>query len=119
MLPSSHSFRGRWTCRSTARITSGCERLRSFDRNGVADVDDSALDHDRDHAAPSFELLLQSVADLIHSKTGLADRGDLDHRAAAEAHPAAGRKPHHVHPFDRHVLLDGAGKNANRVERLL
>src|SRR5437588_838768 len=37
MLPSSHSFRGRWTCRSTARITSGRERLRSFDRDVLLD----------------------------------------------------------------------------------
>src|SRR2546430_12348518 len=119
MLPSSHSFRGRWTCRSTARITSGRERLRSFDRDGVADVDDSAPDHARDHPPPSFELILQSIADLIHAKTGLADPGDLQHGAAAEAHSAAGRKPHHVHPFDRDVLLDRAGQHANRVERLL
>src|SRR6059058_2174419 len=119
MLPSSYSFRGRWTCRSTARITSGRERLRSFDRDGVADVDDSAPDHARDHSPPSFELILQSIADLIHAKTGFADCGDLQHGAAAKAHPAAGRKPHHVNPFDRDVLLDRAGQHANRVERLL
>src|SRR5438132_1830955 len=112
MLPSSHSFRGRWTCRSTARITSGRERLRSFDRDGVADVDDSAPDHARDHAPPAFELLLQSIADLIHSKTGLADRSDLEHGAAAEAHQAAGRQQHHVHAFDRDVLLDRARRTA-------
>src|SRR5256886_196227 len=119
MLPSSHSLRGRWTCRSTARITSGRERLRSFDGDGVADADDSALDHARDHAPPPFELLLQPVADLIHAETGVADRGDLQHGAAAETYPAAGRKLHHVHAFDRDVLLDGAGQDANRVQRLL
>src|SRR5438105_15915630 len=101
MLPSSHSFRGRWTCRSTARITSGRERLRSFDRDGVADVDDSAPDHARDHAPPAFELLLQTVADLIHSKTGLADRGDLEYDAAAEPHQAPGLKLHPVRACDR------------------
>src|SRR6266550_1564039 len=118
MLPSSHSFRGRWTCRSTARITSGRERLRSFERDGVADVDDSAPDNARDHAPLAFEFLLQSVADLIHSKTGLADRGDLEHGAAAEAHQTAGRKLHQVRAFDRDVLLDRAGQDANRVEGL-
>src|SRR2546430_7008466 len=119
MLPSSHSLRGRWTCRSTARITSGRERLRSFDRDGVADVDDSAPDHARDHTSLAFEFLLQSVADLIHSKTGLADRGDLQHDAAAEPHQAPGRELHHIHAFDRDVLLDRARQDANRVERLL
>src|SRR5437879_12523852 len=94
MLPSSHSFRGRWTCRSTARITSGRERLRSFDRDGVADVNDAAPDHSRVHAPVDFEFLLQSVADLIHSKTVLADRGDLEHGAAADAHSAHGPKTH-------------------------
>src|SRR2546429_7061203 len=119
MLPSSHSLRGRWTCRSTARITSGRERLRSFDGDGVADADDSALDHARDHAPPPFELLLQPVADLIHAETGVADRGDLQHGAAAETYPAARRKLHHVHAFDRDVFLDRAGQDANRVQRLL
>src|SRR6267143_3519172 len=116
MLPSSHSFRGRWTCRSTARITLGRERLRSFDRDGVADVDDSALDDARDHAPPPLELLLQSVANFIHSKTGLADGGDLEDGAAAEAHPAAGGEQHYVDAFDRDVLLDCAGEDTNRVE---
>src|SRR3982074_1115357 len=106
MLPSSHSFSGRWTCRSTARIKSGRERLRLFDGNGIADVDDSALDDARDHAPSAFELLLQPLADLIHSKTGLTDRGDLQHGAAAESQPAAGRKLHHVHTFQGDVLLD-------------
>src|SRR5438067_12015270 len=101
MLPSSHSFRGRWTCRSTARITSARERLRSFDRDGVADVDDSAPDHARDHPPPSFELILQSVAELIHAKTGLADCGELQHGATTKTHPSAARPPHLVDPFDR------------------
>src|SRR5467141_551247 len=119
MLPSSHSFSGRWTCRSTARIKLGGEWLRSFDTNRVADADDSALDHARDHAPAALELLLQPVADLIHSKTGFADFGDLQHCATAEAYPAARWKPHHVYAFHRDVLLDRPGQDANRVERLL
>src|ERR1700704_2880970 len=113
MLPSSHSFSGRWTCRSTARIKLGREGLRSFDGDGVADTDGSALDHARDHPPPSLELLLQPLADLIHPKTWFANRGDLQHSAPAEAHPAAGRKLHDVHAFDRDVLLDRAGEDPN------
>src|SRR6266851_5153157 len=119
MLPSSHSFSGRWTCRSTARIKLGRERLRAFDGDGVADADGSAPDHSRYHPAPALELLLQPLPDLIHPKTGLANRGDLQHGTSAKAYPAAGRQLHDVDAFHRDVLLDRAGQDTNRVERFL
>src|SRR5260370_19404729 len=119
MLPSSHSFRGRWTCRSTARIKLGRERLRLFDGDRVSDIDRPALDHPRDHAPPSVELAAQALPDLVHPKTGLADRGYLQHGTPAEAHPRAGRQPHDVDAYDGDVLLDRAGEHPYRVERLL
>src|SRR5690348_11618812 len=119
MLPSSHSLSGRWTCRSTARIKLGRERLRAFDVDRVADVDRPTLDDARDHSPPALELLRQAITDLIHSKTGLADRGDLQDRAPAEAQPGTWWELHDVHTLDRHVLLDRAREDADRVERFL
>src|SRR5712692_11907509 len=119
MLPSSHSFSGRWTCRSTARIKLGRERLRAFDGDGVPDAYGSAPDHTRHHAPPALELLLQPLPDLIHPKTGLANRGDLEHGAPAKAHQGAFRELHHVDAFHCDVLLDRAGEDTNRVERFL
>src|SRR5260370_9269351 len=109
MLPSSHSFSGRWTCRSTARIKLGREWLRAFDGDGVPDADGSAPDHTRHHAPPALELLLQPLPDLIHPEAGLANRGDLQDGASAKAHPAAGRHLHDAAAFTRSVLVDRAG----------
>src|ERR1700737_2717026 len=119
MLPSSHSLSGRWTCRSTARIKLRREWLCFFDHDRIADVDRPAEDHPRDHAAPALELLSQAVADLIHSEAWLADLGNLQHRACPEVQPTSHWKLHHVQPLDGQVLLDGAGLNVNRVQRLL
>src|SRR2546430_15258943 len=118
MLPSSHSLSGRWTCRSIARIKLRGERLRLLDANGVADSDGSPLDNARQHASPALELDAQAIPDLVHPKTGLADCGDLQHGAPAEAQPRTGRESHDVHPFYGHVLLDGARQDRDRVERL-
>src|SRR6267143_2031785 len=119
MLPSSHSFSGRWTCRSTARIKLGRERLRAFDDDRVADADRPALNHTRDHAPPALELLLQAIADFIHPETGLADGGDLQNSAPAEAHHGAGRELHNVDAFHRDVLFDRPREDSNRIERFL
>src|SRR5207245_10500049 len=53
-------------------------RLRSFDHDGIAHADDSAMDHARDHAQPSCELLRQSVTYLSHANTGPDDSDRLD-----------------------------------------
>src|SRR5919201_2533050 len=118
MLPSSHSFRGRWTCRSTARITSGGEWLRFFDADRIAEPYGPALDDAGDHAAPADQLLLQSQPDLVHAEARLADLGDLEQRSVAEAQTSTDRQSHDVQSLDCQVLLDRSRRHSYRVERL-
>src|SRR5438445_13207770 len=117
MLPSSHSLSGRWTCRSIARIKLRGERLRLLDADGVADSDGSPLDNARQHASPALELAAQAIPDLVPPKTGLADRGDLQHGAPAQAQPRTARASHDVHPFYAHAPLYTPPKDRHPVER--
>src|SRR5438270_9507902 len=117
MLPSSHSFTGRWTCRSTARIKLGGERLDGFDGDRITNVDGAALDHARDHAAAADQLILEAHADFIHAEAWLANLGDLENGLSAQPEPGTDGQPHHVQPLDREVLFDGAGRDADVVER--
>src|SRR2546421_5945974 len=117
MLPSSHSFSGRWTCRSTARIKLGGERFGCFDGDRIADIDRATLDYPRDHAAAADQLILESHPDFIHAEAWLADLGDLKNGFGAQPEPGADGQPHHVESLNREVLFDGARRNADVVER--
>src|SRR5919201_2802652 len=119
MLPSSHSFSGRWTCRSTARIKLRGQRLCFFERDRVADVDRFAQDHASDHASPADEFVFQPHPDLIHAKARLADVRDLEHRARSQPDSGADRHDHDIEPIDRQILFDDSWAYANLVERLL
>src|SRR5207249_12161635 len=83
------------------------------------DSDRPAVYDARDHPAPAYEFAFKPHTDLIHAKARFADLRDFQHRAVTQPYPGAGRKAHHVQAFNSEVLLDGAGFDANLVERFL
>src|ERR1700693_6040117 len=119
MLPSSHSRRGRWTCRSTARIKLRSQCFCFFDCDEIADRDWPAVDDAGDHAAWADEFIFQACADLIHAKARFADLRDLEHRALTEPHAGAGWEAHDVEALNCQILFDRARFDADLVERLL
>src|SRR5207249_4566061 len=119
MLPSSHSFSGRWTCRSTARIKLRSERFCFFERYGIAHGDRAAVYDASDHATPAHKLVFQAQADLIHAEARFADLRNLEHRTVAQPDSGADRQAHHVQALNREVLLDGARFDAKLVKRFL
>src|SRR6202171_6716072 len=108
MLPSSHSFRGRWTCRSTARIKSGGQGLCFFLGNSIADADRAAVYDASHHPTPAHEFVFQTHADFIHPKARFAHLRDFQHCRSPEEQPAAWRILHDIEALDREVLFDGA-----------
>src|ERR1700730_7222732 len=119
MLPSSHSRRGRWTCRSTARIKLGGQCFCFFDGDQIADHDGPAVDDTGDHATPADEFSFQTDSYLVHAKAWFADIRDLEHRGLTESHAGAGGEAHDVEALNRQILFDRARFDADLVECLL
>src|ERR671937_991749 len=110
MLPSSHSVSGRWTWRSTARtVTSAstCDGFGAHDDDRISHPDQAAFEDPAVHPSTSDECLLEPGPDLVHPKTGLADRRQLEN-GGTNLQPGTGLQPHDPNPFDGQILLDGA-----------
>src|ERR671935_1723234 len=110
MLPSSHSVSGRWTWRSTARtVTSAstCDGFGALDDDRISHPDQAAFEDPAVHPSTSDECLLEPGPDLIHPKTGLAYRGQLEN-GGTNPQLGAGLQPHDPNPFDGQILLDRA-----------